>query len=408
MLEKQINAIWYDNQKPISGILNYALYFFVQFALYLSWPFFQLGRYYISFKSKYKSSFNLEKLNNNINNNINSRLMIIIGNITVGGTGKTPLVLQLAEQLKKLGYFPGIISKGYLGRKVLASAMPHEIKLEDSPRDWGDEAVLLAHKLHTSSDSDPNSDSAVPVIVCKNRLKAIEALVQTHPNINIILSDDGLQDNGFMQWVNSLHSAQVLKLCIIDSQRGFGNQKLLPLGPLREPKAKLVNYHHMMIHESHSNFNANFNSGASLPAMNNAIFFQSSIIAFYQLNHTNTDLSLSLSLKLKNLSYKPKQFARAFHTVRAVTGIGNPDRFFQSLKTLGLSLQEKAYADHVHYQVSDLIFGDNLPIVMTEKDAIKIKAFADQIKAPIWVAKLALTGLDPLINIIQDKINKIK
>lgn len=378
-LEKILNAIWYPahaktkEQASLFRGFDFVLYYLIQSILFLTRPLvyvIRLGHTYYhhiikNTESKSDLSATIKLLEN--------KTLIIIGNITVGGTGKTPIVAKLYEQLIQMGFTPGIISKGYLGSKV--SASPHIINLDDNPKEWGDEPVLLAQRLKDC-----------PIVVCKNRVTAIQALLKAHPTINVILTDDGLQDKNLMLLTSQLNKNQVIKIAVIDGQRGLGNEKLLPAGPLRQPKNQLLKLNHIIIHESTGSIeHAAINN---LPGIaTKGIWVRSQIIGFEQLN--------------SDLIFNPLQFARAFHRVRAVTGIGHPERFFQSLVFSGMLVKPTAYPDHFDFQPTDLQFDDNLPIVITEKDAVKIKPFAHTIKAPIWVAKLDITEVKALADKIK-------
>jgi tetraacyldisaccharide 4'-kinase len=358
--EQLLNIIWYPGVvKP-----NYLIKFFLS----LIQPFFALARiFHNQFSQAVQPKSDLTPLIQLLEN----KLVIVLGNITVGGTGKTPIVAKLYEQLSHLGYSPGIISKGYLGRKV--SAEPHRVELADNPNDFGDEPVLLARRLKNC-----------PVVVCKNRVTAIQALLTRFPKTNIILTDDGLQDKKLGYLLNNLSKDQVIKIAVIDAQRGLGNEKLLPAGPLREPKQALFKLDHIIMHQSQER------SLECIGDLSSVFWVKSQIIGFEQLNTP--------------LKYTPEQFVQANHSVRAITGIGNPERFFQSLSDLGLLVKPTAYPDHFDFRVTDLKMGDNLPIVITEKDAVKIKAFVDKINTPIWVAKLDIVGIEGLTEKIQEAV----
>ncbi len=368
-LEQQLNAIWYPvaGSNKLSSPLDYFIYYYIKFFLFLISPFVWIIRLF------YKSKANIDSPLNFDINLLDQKLLIIIGNITVGGTGKTPIVAKLYEHLSQLGYTPGIISKGYLGCKV--SAEPHRVQPQDNPKEWGDEPVLLANRLKDC-----------PIVVCNSRLKAIAGLLTHNPNINIILTDDGLQDKYLAQLASALNKKQVIKIAVIDSQRGLGNEKLLPEGPLRQSKNTLSTVDYLMIHESTGSMeHASINQLPNIETK--GIWLRSQIIGFEQLN--------------TNLNFTPLQFAKAFHKIRAISGIGHPERFFQNLMYLGLSVKSTAYPDHFDFQEADLQFEDTLPIVITEKDAVKIKAFSQNIKTPIWVAKLDITGIEGLTDKIQ-------
>lgn len=386
-LEQILNIIWYPPSTVLgtghtvlsllsNNHFDLVLYYLIKIILFLITPLVfivRLGHAYYHYIKKFLSS-NPSDLSTVIKLLDNKKIMII-GNITVGGTGKTPVVAKLYEQLTHLGFFPGIISKGYLGNKV--SVSPHQVSVNDNPKEWGDEPVLLAQRLKDC-----------PIMVCKNRVTAIQTLLTSFPQVNIILTDDGLQDKTLANLLAKLNQNQVIKCAVIDNQRRLGNQKLLPAGPLRQSKKHLLDLNYLIIHQSlgsiaHKELN-------DLPGLDTkSISVQSKIVHFEQLNG--------------HLTLSPSQFAQTFHQIRAVTGIGHPERFFQNLIFLGMLVKSTAYPDHFDFQENDLIFDDNLPIVITEKDAVKIHPFAHAIKAPIWVARLDVAGVEGLADKILNR-----
>lgn len=249
--------------------------------------------------------------------------VIVIGNITVGGTGKTPLTIWLAHFLKVQGWQPGIVTRGYGGKSIDA---PQSVHSDSDVKIVGDEAVLLAQRADC------------PVVVCADRMLAVEALLKNH-QCNIVISDDGLQH---------YRLGRDIEIVVIDGERRFGNGALLPAGPLREPIARLkkVNF---KVSQQYAG------SGEYLMRL-----------------YGNTLVSL-IDPQLK----KPlREFRNA--AVHACAAIGNPARFIADLKTQGLNVKEHIFPDHYLYQKEDLNFGDDLPIIMTEKDSVKCKNFADR------------------------------
>ncbi len=242
--------------------------------------------------------------------------VIVVGNLSVGGNGKTPLVLALAEHLQAAGWHPGIISRGY-GSAVRSGY--HEVKPEDDPVRVGDEPLLLARR------------SAVPVYIGPDRPQVAKALLQAHPLVNVLISDDGLQ-----------HYAldRDLDIVVMDAQRRLGNGHLLPVGPLREPGYRLrefcVIYH-----------------GDEAPLHEFRMQLQS-------LAPVSLDEQYPWSARLK---------------VAAFAGIGNPQRFFAGLRAQGYDVEEHARPDHHRYSAEDFA-GLQLPVLMTEKDAVKCKGLA--------------------------------
>jgi len=246
--------------------------------------------------------------------------VVVVGNITVGGTGKTPLVLWLTHYLAGAGWRPGIVTRGYRGR---TRDWPQRVTAQSDPRLVGDESVLLAQR------------SRVPVVADPDRPRAVwELLAQ---DCNIVVSDDGLQH---------YRLGRDIEIAVLDGERGLGNGRCLPAGPLREPPSRL------------QTVDARVLNGATAPD--------------------------AWSMKLV-----PSEFRRVRASdetapidhfrgrrVHALAGIGNPNRFFQSMRALGAVVVEHPFPDHHRFDAKDLRFADNDDIVMTEKDAVKCHAFA--------------------------------
>ncbi len=247
--------------------------------------------------------------------------VIVVGNITVGGTGKTPLVAWLAGYLRGKGCKPGIISRGYGGT---ASNWPQQVRPDSDPAVVGDEAVLLAAK------------TGCPVSVAPDRVAAAKALI-AHSDCDVILSDDGLQHYALQRDI---------EIAVIDGVRRFGSGFLLPAGPLREPVSRL--------------------QGIDLVVINGLGSEQEHPLRMKQGDAHN----LLDSDKISALHDFRSQ------TVHAVAGIGHPERFFRSLQQAGLQLETHTFPDHFRFQPEDIRFGDGRPVIMTEKDAVKCRHFA--------------------------------
>ena len=247
--------------------------------------------------------------------------VIVVGNISVGGTGKTPLIIWLAEILKKSGYKPGIISRGYSGS---SKQWPVWVDEDIDPRIVGDEALLIAKQ------------TSCPVVVGPQRVDdAIFLLKKT--DCDVILSDDGLQHYAL---------GRDIEIAVIDGSRRFGNGFCLPAGPLREPENRLQ-----------------------------AVDF---IICNGGRAHEN-EISMSLKGDVAiNLATAEQRSLKHFTDRRchACAGIGNPQRFFDLLTAAGLNCITHSFPDHYHYQSEDIDFNDNEPILMTAKDAVKCTGFA--------------------------------
>ncbi len=246
--------------------------------------------------------------------------VIIVGNVTVGGTGKTPLVMHIYELLKQRGLRPGIISRGYKGKRSgLATVWVDNRSLT---ADVGDEAILLFKKLNC------------PLVVSKNRLRAARRLLDSG-QVDVIIADDGLQHYGL---------ARDIEIAVLDGERQFGNGHCLPLGPLREPIMRL--------------------NSVDLKVVNGQGF-----------GKDGYDMELK-PLPLHN-AVQPNFYQELIDfrdkTVHAVAGIGHPERFFQMLRNYHISVIPHAFPDHYFFRSEDIHFKDNLPVIMTEKDAVKCK-----------------------------------
>ena len=251
--------------------------------------------------------------------------VIVVGNISVGGTGKTPLVIALVALLQAAGYRPGVISRGYRGTGTL----PRLVIAESEPQEMGDEPVLLARKARC------------PVWVGQRRVEAGQALIANHPDVNVIVCDDGLQH---------YQLARDIEIVVIDAMRWFGNGQLLPAGPLREPVRRLRSADVVVIN-------------GWLPG------------APMQRREFTMQLNGNLLYNLRNPELKAQPEIFAGQTVHAVAGIGYPLRFFKHLKQLRMNCIEHSFPDHHAFTPQDFPWHETEVIVMTEKDAVKCVDF---------------------------------
>jgi tetraacyldisaccharide 4'-kinase len=247
--------------------------------------------------------------------------VIVVGNITVGGTGKTPLVIWLVAFLKQKGLRPGIVTRGYQGR---AQAWPQLVLPQSDPEQVGDEAVVLARR------------GACPVVADPDRVRAAQTLVRNH-GCDVIVSDDGLQH---------LRLARDIEIAVIDGERRFGNGWCLPAGPLREPKSRL--------------------NRVSLHMINGRPRTGELGMEFVETGFCRVVASAKL---MTMADFKERQ-------VHAVAGIGHPSRFFAQLRRLGFNVIEHPFPDHHRFSPADIAFDDNKPVIMTQKDAVKCESFA--------------------------------
>ena len=247
--------------------------------------------------------------------------MIVVGNITSGGTGKTPLIIYLANELKKNGYRPGIISRGY-GSKTEGVM---EVSQKSDVAEAGDEPMLIQKHTH------------LPVFVSKDRVLAAKALVKKYAKTDVILSDDGIQH---------YRLRRDLEVLVIDGTRKFGNGYLLPAGPLREFRSKLKTVDAIVC--------------------NHKKVIDGSYLMKYT-GHLLINLKTNKKIHLNNLSLK---------NIHAIAGIGNPDRFFDYLKTYNILFSSSVFQDHYKFSKKDFRDMNDKNIIMTEKDAVKCQKFS--------------------------------
>lgn len=271
--------------------------------------------------------------------------VIVVGNIAVGGTGKTPLTIALCELLQRAGYKPGVISRGY---RAQPPHFPYLVNRDDDAAICGDEPLLIARR------------SRCPVVIAPRRADAARFLLEQksldkQAQCDVIICDDGLQHYALKRDI---------EIVVVDAVRRFGNGHCLPSGPLREPTARLSDVDAIVLNGAQQ---------SDEMALEYAIELQPS--AMVQLASAQ--------------SVPPRTWCKQNSRVHAVAGIGNPARFFATLRALGCDPIEHAFPDHHQFRAEDFAFDDALPIVMTEKDAVKCAAFASdrywslQVRAPL-------------------------
>ncbi len=276
--------------------------------------------------------------------------VIVAGNISVGGTGKTPLVQWLAGFLKQNGWTPGVLSRGYGGSGGAPVCVPPS---GDAQR-YGDEPVLLATTL------------ACPVWIGRDRFAAGAALLAAHPECNVLISDDGLQHYALQRDI---------ELVVVDGERGFGNGLLLPAGPLREGRWRLRGVDAVVVNGNKTGF---------LP---------------------NSHAMQLKGSQIRNLATgECKDVSALFgKQVQAVAGIGHPQRFFSYLSGLGLSFTPHPFPDHHAFKAEELVWLGVDAILMTEKDAVKCTAFAD---ARFWALPVQASLPPSLGRMILERLRK--
>ena len=277
---------------------------------------------------------------------ISPKPLIVVGNISMGGTGKTPLVKFIASELSKRGFKPGLVSRGY-GGKYSGTL---EVTPKTTYKETGDEAQILA-KLN------------IPFFIDRNRSRAARKLQEKY-DVDVIISDDGLQHYAM---------GRDIEIAVIDGARRLGNGLAFPAGPLREPKSRL------------SEVDFIINNGG--PTEENEILMTLSPAKFIHLN----------SGKEYSIDKWPMH-----NQVHAIAGVGNPNRFFDLLLRLGFEFDKNPFPDHHKYHKKDLYYLDHLPILMTEKDAAKCKHFKN---SKIWYLSIESEIESQFIDRLEEKLN---
>ena len=251
--------------------------------------------------------------------------VVVVGNISVGGTGKTPLTIAIVQQLRQRGWQPGVVSRGHGGRVT----EPTLLDAHADPSATGDEPALIR-------------EHGIPVAVGRDRTAAARLLLSSDLGVDVVVADDGLQHHAL---------ARDIEICVIDGVRRFGNGWLLPAGPLRESPARLATVDFRVVNGGQAD-------SGEIPM---ALAGDSAV------NLLASDRCVAL-----------EEFAG--QRVHAVAGIGNPQRFFDALRGRGIEVIEHPFPDHHAYLAGDFAFDDGIPVLMTDKDAVKCMAFAQ----PNW------------------------
>ncbi|QSA97346.1 tetraacyldisaccharide 4'-kinase [Methylococcus sp. EFPC2] len=299
-LERYAQKLWYDRERPAAWLKPFAGLFGRAVALRR-----------LAYSQGWKTADRLPVP------------VVVVGNLTVGGVGKTPLVIWLAEFLARVGYKPGVISRGYGG---LPLNEPCRVDADSLPRYFGDEPVLIARR------------TGVPVYVFRQRAEAGRRLL-AETDCDLLIADDGLQHYAL---------ARDVEIAVVDGERRFGNGALLPAGPLREPAERLDE--------------ADLVVARGRPQAGE-----------YEMKLAGGEAVNLLDPTLRKLL---TEFVGV--PVHAVAGIGHPGRFFDDLRRAGLTVEGHVYPDHHAYEAADIDFGDESPVLMTEKDAVKCPGLAGE------------------------------
>lgn len=299
--------------------------------------------------------------------------IIIVGNIRVGGTGKTPIVIALAERLSRLGWKPGIISRGY---GSASQTSPMSVTSDSDPSLAGDEPVLIAKRTHNQ----------FPLWVFPKRQQSIRALLKQSPEVDVIISDDGLQHRGLVRWP-AREGGRDIELVVRDA-RGEGNRFLLPAGPLREPATR--------------GRDATLLTGAPKNSKSGILdeYFLGRR-AFTLGTHLDTPYQLVNQANTQSLAQIAEQYLPK--NIAMVAGLGNPQRFFDDLAKHGISGKHYPLPDHVDY-TPEFFKGIHAQcILITEKDAVKCTGLHDE---RIWVVPMSLQLPDNLVEWLQSILQR--
>jgi len=291
--------------------------------------------------------------------------VIVVGNLTVGGSGKTPLTLALVRWLRQAGYSPAIVSRGYGG----SAKTPMPVLPDSDPATVGDEPVLLARR------------AGCPLWIGRRRPDAARQLLAFHPEVDVLIADDGLQH---------LALGRDIELVVVDAVRGFGNRHLLPAGPLREPLSRLSEVDAVVVNGVQT---------LSLPAGCPRFLMQIAGVCFVNLADPKRWIAAADF---------PAEFADLFAASppNAIAGIGHPERFFNQLAALGINATTQAFPDHHVYVESDLPAGT---VLMTEKDAVKCASIGNRLgRQDLWFLAVDADVEAGLKTLIIDHLNPRK
>lgn len=256
--------------------------------------------------------------------------VIVVGNIVAGGAGKTPLTIALVQELRERGFRPGVVSRGYGG----TARAPTLLDAQSDPAIAGDEPALIRMR------------TGVPVAIGAKRVEAARLLLPE--DVNVVIADDGLQHYAL---------TRDIEICVVDGVRRFGNGRLLPAGPLREPESRLREVDFVVC---------------------NGVEARDGEVAMH--------FVLADAVTIDEPARTSPLAVFAGKRVHAIAGIGHPARFFDALRALDIDVIAHPFPDHHRYTAADLEFGDGLPVLMTEKDAVKRRAFA---QADWWSVPVA-------------------
>lgn len=286
--------------------------------------------------------------------------VMVIGNITVGGSGKTPLIIELVTHLQKQGIKLGVISRGYGGDSSLMPALVHADSL---PSIVGDEPSLIVNM------------TGAAMAVCPNRKQAITTLLNAYPDLQLIIADDGLQHYALqrdIEWI------------VVDASRGFGNRQLLPTGFLREPMSRL------------QGANVVYHEKAEMIATDNNKGQAKRLTMHLQADNLQLLWSSAAEIDDSTVAAEMPMPPMPNNRIHAVSGIGYPQRFFDTLASLGFDVIGHSYPDHYDFSLDELLQYTEQPIIVTSKDAVKIRALL-----------IDATSRRPLSEEYQELVNRL-
>jgi len=312
--------------------------------------------------------------------------VVVVGNLTAGGTGKTPLVIHLARRLQARGRRVGVVSRGYRAR---VGRFPHRVSESDDAFAVGDEPKLIAQ------------ETGCPVVIAPRRREAALVLAR-HCDVEVVLSDDGLQ-----------HSAlpRALEIVVVDGDRQFGNGRLLPAGPLREPVSRLDEADYVVVNVGDKAADGGARHSHSVRPVDAGKGADDAVASVGGDARAGKNVGASGADPLSNAPQMRVRLSSFRHLVsgrresvghfdgqrvHACAGIGNPRRFFDSLARAGIEVRRHEFPDHYVWRAEDVLFNDDLPVVMTAKDGVKCAALAHsgaEALQPVWIAEIE-TRLD--------------
>ncbi|WP_036178383.1 tetraacyldisaccharide 4'-kinase [Marinomonas sp. MED121] len=303
--------------------------------------------------------------------------VIVVGNISVGGTGKSPMVIALVKVLKTAGYHPGIVSRGY----GVSAKVPIKVTASSSASECGDEPVMLAKRASCS------------VVICQDRLAAAQVLVNDQ-EVDLIISDDGMQHYGMDRDIEFL---------MLDGKRGLGNGYLLPVGPLREPVSRLLEVDFVASVVASNDEQALLKEKDGLKAL---------FKGYKDFSHGSKVIDKLITLPLQatgliNVKTGEKgslDLLKSFVSCQLVAGIGNPERFLNTLLDAGLAQGYSTHWYNDHHQFTEADIHSHFPVIMTEKDAVKCKDL-NLVNENVWYLPVEVS-IPP--SCVESLLNKLR